>query len=87
VVSREPNVRLVLAKLVIGEADAVVVYRSDTAHRDGIVAHPIPADLAPKATYVQAVLSSSPLAAEWTAFVLSPGGQKTLSEHGFGAAP
>lgn len=42
VVSREPNVRLVRAKVELGEADAAVVYRSDTIGTTRVEAVPIP---------------------------------------------
>jgi molybdate transport system substrate-binding protein len=46
VVSREANVRLVLAKVELGEADAAIVYRSDIRERE---CKPAPADAPPSA--------------------------------------
>ena len=45
VVSREANVRLLRAKVELGEADAGVVYRSDTIGREALRPVPIPASL------------------------------------------
>ena len=44
VVSRESNSRLVLSKILLGEADAAIVYQSDILDRD-VWSIPIPDDL------------------------------------------
>ena len=62
VVSRELNVRQVLAKVVLGEADAGIVYRSDVAALPAgkvqVVA--IPADLNVTAQYPISILKQAP---------------------------
>jgi molybdate transport system substrate-binding protein len=89
VVSRELNVRQVLAKVSLGEADAGIVYRSDVraAQREvGVVE--IPADLNVTAEYPLAVLTNAPhpeLAREWLELVLSATGQQALHRAGFGS--
>ncbi|MCB9793156.1 MAG: molybdate ABC transporter substrate-binding protein [Alphaproteobacteria bacterium] len=86
VVSREPNVRLVLTKLSLGEADAAIVYATDARVADGVEALPLPE--APRAVYVQAPLAESrsqALAEAWLAQVRSPEGQAALAARGFGA--
>ncbi|MCB9676836.1 MAG: molybdate ABC transporter substrate-binding protein [Alphaproteobacteria bacterium] len=86
VVSREGNVRLVLAKVAAGEADAAVVYATDAAAVPGVVGSPVPADLAPSIRYHHARLTDSPqpeLAARWLAFVEGPEGQRLLAARGF----
>jgi len=66
VVSNEMNVHLVLGKILLGEADAGIVYRSDlTAHVAGRV-HPVdfPEDAQPSITYWAALLKGAAPAAE-----------------------
>ena len=87
VVSRELDVRQVLAKVTLGEADAGIVYRTDanTAQgKVGIVS--IPADMNVIAEYPIAVVAAAPHpapAGEWVKFVLSPAGQELLGKAGF----
>jgi molybdate transport system substrate-binding protein len=87
VVSRELNVRQVLAKVGLGEADAAIVYRTDAAtakQRVEVIA--IPADLNVVAEYPIAVLTRAKqplLAGEFVASVLSPAGREVLVRFGF----
>lgn len=87
VVSRELNVRQVLAKVTLGEADLAFVYRSDAvaaAERASIVA--IPAEVNVIADYPIAALKDAPhpaLARDWIAGVLSAEGQRVLEAAGF----
>jgi len=87
VVSRELNVRQVMAKVTLGEADAGIVYRTDAiAARDKVEIIEIPAELNVIAEYPVAVLSKAPQAAAARAFVdllLSGDGQKRLAAAGF----
>jgi molybdate transport system substrate-binding protein len=87
VVSREPNVRQVLAKVTLGEADAAVVYRTDAmAGKDKVAIIDIPAKVNVVAEYPVAVLEKAPEAAAARAFVdllLSADGQKRLATAGF----
>src|SRR3982751_1509234 len=91
VVSRELNVRQVLAKVVLGEADAGVVYRSDAITARGkveIVA--IPADLNVVAEYPIAALKTArrpDFARRWIDLVKSPEGAGALRDAGFSACP
>jgi len=91
VVSRELNVRQVLAKVTLGEADAGIVYRSDAMTAKGkAVAVAIPDTLNVTAEYPIAALAAAPradLAAAWIALVMSPAGQAVLAQHGFTACP
>ena len=91
VASRELNVRQVLAKVKLGEADAGVVYRSDAATAVGKVSVvEIPPALNVIAEYPIAVLAEPPhreLAHAWMDLVLSPAGQAKLREAGFTACP
>lgn len=87
VASRELNVRQVLAKVSLGEADAGVVYRTDaTAAKDKVEIVEIPAEVNVVAEYPVAVLSKAPQPAAARAFVdllLSGDGKKRLSAAGF----
>lgn len=87
VASRELNVRQVLAKVSLGEADAGIVYRSDAlAARATVEPVPIPADLNLDASYPIAALRNGPrqdLAAAFIRLVLSTSGRDLLARHGF----
>ncbi|HLK89865.1 MAG TPA: molybdate ABC transporter substrate-binding protein [Polyangia bacterium] len=93
VVSRETNVRQVLAKIVLGEADAGVVYRTDarspTAQGKVSVVE-IPRELNVTAAYPIAVLAAAPhpdLARAFVKLVRSPAGVAVLREAGFVPCP
>ncbi|MFN8465274.1 MAG: molybdate ABC transporter substrate-binding protein [Caldilineaceae bacterium] len=87
VVSYEENVRSVLAKVALGEADAGIVYTSDAAVSKGEVQQiEIPDALNTIATYPIATLSDSQnpeLAKQFLDYVLSPAGQQVLEQYGF----
>ena len=94
VVSRELNVRQVLGKVSLGEAEAGIVYRTDALSAGSQVrAIPLPSELARRADYPIAVLEGAAqpeLARAWVAFVLSAEGQQLLAASGFvpaGAQP
>jgi molybdate transport system substrate-binding protein len=86
VVSQETNVRAVLAKVAMGEADAGVVYATDAAAagaKVGVLA--MPADLDVEVVYPIGILSGSrsPAARAFVDEVTGPRGQATLRRHGF----
>jgi len=85
--SRELNVRQVLAKVKLGEADAGIVYRTDAIAAGGTVeAIPLPAGLAARAEYPIAVVRGAPepkWADGFVRLVLSPAGRAVLARHGF----
>jgi molybdate transport system substrate-binding protein len=86
VVSNEDNVKQVVAKVQLGEADAGIVYVSDSIAAPDSKSIEIPADLNVIAKYPIAPLvkSANPdLAAKFTAFVLSQEGQAVLQKWGF----
>ncbi len=87
-VSEEPNVRQVAAKVALGEADAGVVYASDVTPdiASSVRMIPIPDDYNTVATYPIAVTNDSAnpeLAARFVDFVLSDAGQEVLNRWGF----
>lgn len=87
-VSEEPNVRQVSAKIALGEADAGVVYLSDVTPdiSDDVIALPIPDAFNTIATYPIAVMNDSrhpELAEQFVEFVLSGAGQDILVAWGF----
>ena len=88
VVSYEENVRAVLAKVSLGEADAGIVYSSDVtdAQREQVQLIEIPTALNVIATYPIAPVADSEQSALAQAFVdlvLSPAGQAILERYGF----
>lgn len=87
VVSRELNVRQVLAKVSLGEAQAGIVYRTDAlTARDRVTVVPIAPEVNVVAEYPAAVSRSarSPgLARAWVALLLSPTGRQALTTAGF----
>jgi molybdate transport system substrate-binding protein len=90
IVSRELNVRQVLTKVSLGEADAGIVYRTDAvAAGDEVTVVDIPAASNVVAEYPIAVATGArdpALAAAFVAFVTSPAGQDILRKHGFASA-
>jgi molybdate transport system substrate-binding protein len=91
VVSRELNVRQVLAKVLLGEADAGIVYRSDAATAKGKVqVVPIPPEINVIAEYPIGTLAAAPhpdLARAWLELVRSPAGAGVMREFGFMSCP
>ena len=87
-VSEETNVKQVVAKVQLGEADAGIVYASDVtpAVRRAVQVLAIPKPFNVIAQYPIAVVRDAPNAAGARAFidyVLSPAGQAILTKHGF----
>ena len=86
--SLEANVKAVVAKVTLGEADAGIVYAIDvTAAADKAAGVVIPADLNVVAKYPIAVTkeSANPAAAQaFVDFVAAEAGQKILMSYGFG---
>jgi len=86
VVSNEDNVRQVLTKIQLGEADAGIVYTSDAVAAPELQTLDIPLELNIVATYPIAPLAESnqiELAQAFIAYVLSKDGQATLQKWGF----
>jgi ABC-type Fe3+ transport system substrate-binding protein len=86
-VSKEDNVRQVVSKVQLGEADAAVVYSTDATPqvRDQLQIIQVPDPLQTLATYPIAVAKGSNHAGGETfvSFVLGADGQATLAKWGF----
>jgi molybdate transport system substrate-binding protein len=86
VVSREANVRSVLAKVELGEADAGVVYETDARASKRVKTLPIPRDANLFAEYPVAVVAASrsrPMADAFIRFIRSEAGKSVLRQYGF----
>ena len=86
VVSEEEDVRAVLTKVELGEADAGIVYVSDAfVSGDQVQQVEIPADFNILATYPIATVTGGDdaLGDAFIAYVLSDDGQATLADYGF----
>jgi molybdate transport system substrate-binding protein len=88
-VSEEADVKAVLTKVELGEADAGIVYVTDVkAAGDKVVGVEIPADQNVTTKYPIAAISGSSQSATaqaFVAYVLSPAGQSVLAAAGFAA--
>jgi molybdate transport system substrate-binding protein len=89
--SLEQNVRAVLSKVALGEADAGIVYRTDLASESNAQAVDIPTDQNVVAEYAIGSVASSDdrpgdaaASAQFIDFVLGPAGRSTLEAAGFG---
>ncbi len=84
----EQDVKAVLTKVELGEADAGLVYVTDVqAAGDGVEGIEVPEAADVVTRYPIAVLTGAPnpdAAARWVAFVLSDAGQEALADAGFG---
>lgn len=90
VVSQESNVRLVRAKVEMGEADAAIVYRTDASSSDGVTVIPIEAAAGVYAGYFVGAIQASKhreLAARFIEYLHSAPGQAALVSQGFATTP
>jgi len=85
-VSEEDNVRVVLAKIELGEGDAAIVYRTDAQSSARVASVEIPDEAEVPATYAAVAVSASSqpqLAADFLEFLTGPDAQAVLVSHGF----
>jgi len=87
VVSYETDVKQVVTKVELGEADAGIVYTSDAVATPELPTLSIPTNINVTASYPIAVLNNAPepkLAEAFVAYVISPTGKAILTKWGFG---
>lgn len=87
-VSEETNVRQIVAKITLGEADAAFVYRSDVTPdiADAVQTKELPSGASPLAEYVIAPVvdtRNGDVAQQFIEFIVSPDGQRILEGWGF----
>ncbi|MEM7155964.1 MAG: molybdate ABC transporter substrate-binding protein [Myxococcota bacterium] len=90
VVSEESNVRLVRAKVELGEADAAIVYRSDARASDRVRVVSVPPELNVVASYEVGVVSAaahSEQGRRFVGFLRSAAAATALRKHGFVVDP
>ncbi len=91
IVSNEDNVKAVLTKVQLGEAEAGIVYTTDVTDdvAAAVIQIEIPADVNVVANYPIAPVTDgdTALAAAFISYVLGPDGQATLADFGFEPAP
>ena len=84
--SLEENVKAVVAKVTLGEADVGIVYATDVlAAGDRATGVEIPDDVNVVAEYPIVAVSDDAEAATFVDFVLGPAGRVVLDRYGFGA--
>jgi molybdate transport system substrate-binding protein len=86
IVSREDNVKAIVAKLELGEGDAGIVYVTDARASSRVKSIQVPPAAGVRATYagVMVAASRNPAAArEFLAWIAGPEGQAILGEFGF----
>jgi len=92
VISEETAVTSVMPKLMLGEADASFVYKSDVSKddRDKLTRLDVPSEYNVMATYPLGILTESSQKTEaesFIAFVRGPDGSAILTEYGFDPIP
>jgi molybdate transport system substrate-binding protein len=85
VVSQEDDVKAVVAKVALAEADAAFVYATDVRPvADKVRVLTVPDDVQPRIEYAVTVVRKSAVADAFVARLLSPEGRAVLRDAGFG---
>ena len=87
-VSRELDVRGVLARVDYGDADAGITYATEARIIPSLAVFPLPPEAQPDVRFSAAVLADAPNpegAADFLAFLISDHGRSILFKHGFAA--
>ena len=85
VVSQEHDVKAVVAKVALAEADAAIVYATDVEPvADKVRVLDVPDEAQPRIECVVTVVRKSEAAEAFVAHLLSPAGQAVLKQAGFG---
>ena len=90
VVSREQNVKAVVAKIELGEGDAAIVYATDARASSRVETIALPAGVDVRASYAGVVIRSTDDVAAAHAFLdwlAGPAGAAVLADFGFAAPP
>ena len=90
IVSREDNVKAVVAKIELGEGDAAIVYATDAKASKGVTSIEIPARANVPATYAGVVVRASrnvPAARAFLDWMTGPDAQRILAGLGFTSPP
>lgn len=90
IVTREDNVKAVVAKIELGEGDAGVVYVTDAAASDAVSVVDVPPSADVPATYAGVVVRASrhpDAARSFLAWLAGPDGQAILADFGFVPPP
>lgn len=86
VVSEENMVKAIIAKLLLGEVDAGIVYQSDLSAETTKKLHaiPLPTQHNPRATYPVAITTASRIdSKQLLDYLFSPEAQQIFAQHGF----
>jgi molybdate transport system substrate-binding protein len=84
IVSREDNIRAVLAKIEVGEGDAAVVYETDASSSDDVATVDYPPEANIVAEYAYVILEDAdPATQAFAAWLTGPDGQAILEQFGF----
>jgi len=84
IVSREDNVRAVLAKIEVGEGEGAVVYETDAASSEDVIAVEYPPEANVVAEYAYVIVKGAdPATRAFAEWLTGPDGQAILEQFGF----